>query len=450
MGKKKKVNPEDLVIPPQDGRICTTIFLCEMILVLSTVSIVYLTVAIYVPTKKAFSSGIGETPVMCTTTRLMNTEVCTWTSCGEWCLSKSSGACQQIFVNLRRNGSNIMLNNCTSSANKTCYGIDQENAKKARCILDECKNLTGTFNCSSGSCINITDAFDCDFRHTDPPLKCSGRRGKITCIDIQGLFDCERGSCRRIRAPYNCDRRCLDIVTYNKNVIILSGDKVHLSQCSSARDSSTQAEVWNSSMDNILMASCFRIQNATLGMEAIDCINGSVLEKTDIAQSTNFTYLSYLHVFMSKPVREIAPPDYDLTISNHSKLMINLEGCVNTLIDECAKFIKEYGKDGTDHNARARFPCYFAEDDPETAVARFDLATVEKHFIIGFFLPVTLMIVSCFTICICQRTVTVGDDAKMRFKVCGEEESMLPNGIKKSNSGEGTGDGGVIDAAMAL
>lgn len=89
MGKKKKVNPEDLIIPPQNQKICTVIFLCQMILVLSTVSVVYLTVAIYVPSTKAFSSGIGETPVMCTTTRLVYTEQCDWASCGEWCLSVS-------------------------------------------------------------------------------------------------------------------------------------------------------------------------------------------------------------------------------------------------------------------------------------------------------------------------------------------------------------------------
>lgn len=445
MGKKKKVNPEDLIIPPQDQKICCTVFICQMVLILSTVSIVYLTVAIYVPSSKAFNSGISETPVMCTTTRLVNTEVCDWGSCGEWCLSKTSGACQQIFVNLRRNGSNIILNNCTSSANKTCYGIDQENAKKARCILDECKNLTGTFNCSAGSCINITDAFDCAFHNTDPPLKCSGRRGKITCIDIQGLFSCTRGSCRRIRSPYNCDRRCLDIPTRNKNAIILSGDKVYLSTCASASNSNTTKEVWNESQENVLMASCYRIQNTSVGIEAVDCINGSTLEKNALTDFTNFTHLNNLHLLVSKPNREIAPPDYDLTISNHSRLMINLEGCVNTLMDECNKFIKEYGKDGTDHNARARFPCFYAENDPETVVARFSLAIVEKHFVVGFFLPVSLMIVSCFTIFVCQRTVVVGDDAKMRFKACGETESILPN-ERQIGSADGEG----IDSAMAL
>uniref|UniRef100_A0A1B0DH49 Uncharacterized protein n=1 Tax=Phlebotomus papatasi TaxID=29031 RepID=A0A1B0DH49_PHLPP len=241
-----------------------------MTLVLSSVALVYLTVAIYMPSTRAFNSGINEVPVMCTTTRAVNKDACEWGSCGEWCLSKTSGACIQIYVNLRNNGSSLTLANCTNSANKTCYGIDQENSKKARCIADECKNLTGTFNCTAGACINITDAFECVFASTDPPLKCSGRRGKITCIEISGLFTCNRGTCRKIRTPYNCDRRCVDIPTRNKNIVLLSGDKVYLSQCQSAIDKATQTEVWNEEEDNVMMASCYNIQNTSVGVEAVD------------------------------------------------------------------------------------------------------------------------------------------------------------------------------------
>lgn len=340
---KKKVAVEDLVVPPQDTRICGTICICQLTLVLSTVALVYLTVAIYMPSTRAFKSGIAEVPVMCTTTRALHQEYCDWGSCGEWCLSKTSGACIQIFVNLRNNGSSLTFANCTNSANKTCYGIDQENAKKARCIADECKNLTGTFNCTMGMCINITDAFECVFHNTDLPLKCSGRRGKITCIDLDGLFSCSRGTCRKIRTPYNCDRRCVDIPTRNKNVVLLSGDKVYLSQCQTASDNETQTEVWNDSQDNVLMASCYTITNTSGGVEAFDCVNGSVLANHVLGDLTNFTYLSHLHITVAKPIKAIAPPDYELTIANESRLMINLEGCVNTLRDECRDFLRDYG-----------------------------------------------------------------------------------------------------------
>jgi hypothetical protein len=74
MGKKKQITEEDLLIPPQDGKICGTICVCQMTLVLSCVAVVYLTVAVYVPAQKAFNSGIEPDPVMCITTRSANKE----------------------------------------------------------------------------------------------------------------------------------------------------------------------------------------------------------------------------------------------------------------------------------------------------------------------------------------------------------------------------------------
>uniref|UniRef100_A0A8D9FER2 Uncharacterized protein n=1 Tax=Cacopsylla melanoneura TaxID=428564 RepID=A0A8D9FER2_9HEMI len=424
MPRKKKTPVEDLIIPPQDQKICGTICMCQMTAVLSTVALVYLTVAIYMPYMRATNSGIDTSPVMCTTTRTKIIETCTWGSCGEWCLSKTSGACAQIYVSLRQNGSNLLFVNCTNSANKTCYGIDQENAKKYRCIADECKNLTGTFNCTQGTCINITDAFECDFRETESPLKCSGRRGKINCISMHGLQNCVRGTCERIRTPYNCDRRCVDIPTRNKNIIVLSGDRVYLSQCQKAvLQNDTEQEIWTESQNNILMTSCFAVNNTSVGIEALDCINGSVLDRSALTDLTNFTFLNYLHIYNTTILdekRQIAPPEQDLLLANESRLLINLEGCVNTLRDECKEFLREYGKDGTDHNARARFPCFYSEKIPGTVIARFNLDKTYKEFMVGFFVPCILLIVSCFTLVLCQRSVEVGDDAKMRFKKKGE------------------------------
>lgn len=304
------------------------------------------------------------------------------------------------------------------------------------------QNLTGTFNCSSGTCINITDAFECIFKETDPPLKCSGRRGKITCIDLDGLYSCNRGICERIRTPYNCDRRCVDIPTRNKNIIILSGDKVFLSECQRAVDLDRNEEIWNESQDNIMMASCYNIQNTTSGIYAVDCVNGSTLPNNILSDLTNFTYLSYLSIFNTKILdgrRLVAPPEPDLLIANESKLLINLEGCVNTLRDECKEFLRVYGKDGTDHNARARFPCYYSADNTDIVVARFNLETTEKQFLIASLLPSVLFVVSCLTLILCHKAVVVGDDAKMRFKGCvqSEDDSHSKDGKIMTDTGGG-------------
>lgn len=452
MPKQKKIPVEDLVVPPQNTKICGTICMCQMTAVLSCVALVYLSVAIYMPYMRATSSGMAPHPIMCTTTRAVTTDSCDWGSCGEWCLSKTSGSCVQIYVNLRRNGSTIHLANCTNTANKTCYGIDQENAKKYRCIADECRNLTGTFNCTLGMCINITDAFECIFKNVDPPLKCSGRRGKINCIEMDGLQNCNRGTCERIRTPYNCDRRCLDIPTRNKNVILLSGDRVYLSQCQKALVAETDIEVWKEEQNNILMMSCYVIEHtdhvATGEIDAIDCINGTLLDKSFLSDLTNFTYLSYLSVTNTKlmdETRVVAPPEMDLLIANESKLLINMEGCVNTLRDECKEFLREYGKDGTDHNARGRFPCFYAEQNVEVVVARFNLEATYKDFLLASIVPSVLFVVSCLTLILCQRTVEVGDDAKMRIKKLSDIVSKKK--VDKENTDGDTGGG---EHAMAL
>ena len=436
--KKKKSELEELVVPPQNMKICGTIFLCQMIAVLSCVSIVYLTVAIYVPSLKAFQSGINEHTVMCTTVKVVAKDNCDWGSCGEWCLSKTSGMCLQIYVNLRKNGSSLFFTNCTNTANKTCYGIRQENVKKSRCIADECKNLTGTFNCTDGTCINITDAFECFFSNTETPLKCSGRRGKINCMALDGLYDCDKGICERIRTPYNCDRRCVDIPTRNKNVIILSGDRVFLSRCEKGfitLESNESQEIWSSFNNKIVMTSCYEINDDNDStISAIDCINGTLLANSSLSDLTNFTYLSYLSYFNSELLDEsglIAPIEQNLILSNESKLLINLEGCVNTLQDECKAFIREYGKDGTDHNAKARFPCFYSDNDKELVVARFNLNTTYKQFLIAFFLPITLLIVSTIILLFFQKNIVVGDDSRMRIKTTATKKLLKNQSVEE-------------------
>ncbi|XP_050443350.1 uncharacterized protein LOC126847236 [Adelges cooleyi] len=437
MGKKKPIPVDELVVPPQDTRICGTICVCQMTAVLSSVAIVYLTVAIYMPTMREFQSGISENPVICTTTRNVSSQKCDWSSCSEWCLSKPSGGCAQIYVNIRNNGSAVLFQNCSHIVNKTCFGIDPENAKKYTCIRDECKTLTGTFNCTDGVCINITDAFRCEFRNTEtPPLKCNLHRGKINCMGISGLNNCVRGECSRILEPYNCDRRCVDIPTRNKNVIVLNGDRTFLSRCDTAAhipgyadgdpvppagsSHSLRKQVWSEEQDQVLLTSCMNIvPNGPEEILATDCVNGSLLRKDALSDFANFSMLANLNAYNDRPLvpdDSVAPREHKLLIAKDSHLHINLQGCVNTLRGECDAFVRRYGKDGSDHNARARFRCYYGTNNLKLAVVRFNLERTYKEFLVASVVPVVMLIISCLTLLLCQKTVEVGDDAKMRFK----------------------------------
>lgn len=123
MGRRQKQKPR--VIPEQDGKICGTICICQMTMILSCVSFVYLGVAIYLPSHKAFSAGIDPTPVMCHTVDNTLSKNCTWASCGEWCLTKHTGICPQFYVSVRQNGTDITFKNCTRFANVPCPPVSR-------------------------------------------------------------------------------------------------------------------------------------------------------------------------------------------------------------------------------------------------------------------------------------------------------------------------------------
>ncbi|XP_037932855.1 uncharacterized protein LOC119667623 [Teleopsis dalmanni] len=122
MGRRKD---KPRLIPEQDKRICRAICFCQLTMVLSCVSIVYLSSAIYSPSLKAFKSGFELDPVMCQTVDIQMPNNCPWASCGEWCLTRTSGFCPQIHSVVRRNGTDIQLNNCTRITNTSCAMREQ-------------------------------------------------------------------------------------------------------------------------------------------------------------------------------------------------------------------------------------------------------------------------------------------------------------------------------------
>lgn len=70
---------------------------------------------------RAFKSGFEETPVMCQTFHTFyDKNYCPWVSCGEWCLTKTSGFCPQMYATSRRNGTDLLLENCTRITTTNC------------------------------------------------------------------------------------------------------------------------------------------------------------------------------------------------------------------------------------------------------------------------------------------------------------------------------------------
>lgn len=443
----------NLLIPKQDGRICGTICICQMTLVFSCVAIVYLSVAVYMPTLRAVQSKI-ESPVMCTTIRV--DESSNSSSCSEWCLSKGSGTSKnrQIFVHLRENGSTVMFDECVNHDIAHCKDINFETLDPFNCRTNTsmkfndktrknklvknnaCSNLTGLFHCfNTGVCYNVTDVLDCNSQNeTLMRLTCGmtkGKRGKLVqfdCSEVQGVFNCNKGLCSKVDFA-NCGHDCGEIRTGNKNVVIMSDDQVLTIHCRSAWKENRK--IWDSTVENnnLLMVSClsFNVTKSTnsresIIMEAIDCVDGVSMKNGEFNVSMNYMNLSLFYNNKTKN-DSIVPFVSNLTINKEVKLMINMESCVNTLRDECSEFYRKHSSNGSDHNAVSRFSCFYSQKDNSTAFLHFNIDTEKRNFIFAFFIPSLILIISCFMLILSQKIVFVGDDSKMIFQCYVTDES---------------------------
>ena len=93
--------------------VCCTLCMCMAVAVFSSVALVYLTRIVYVPAKREIQSGLSHVPAMCTTIERLETDECDWISCYEWCLSKSNH-CVKLWAQVRKNGTDIVLDQCTN------------------------------------------------------------------------------------------------------------------------------------------------------------------------------------------------------------------------------------------------------------------------------------------------------------------------------------------------
>ncbi|XP_014242583.1 uncharacterized protein LOC106662779 [Cimex lectularius] len=428
MGKKKV---KEAVVPQQDKKICGSICLCQFTVVISCVAVIYLAVAVYMPSYRAFTYGMEPEPVMCQAVNTtMLTNYCDWASCGEWCLTKTSGFCPQIHVTTRRNGTTIRLDGCARLASSSCPKAKPEKVKRYNCNLDnECATLTGVFNCSLGHCANMSELFLCH-NHADGIVVDSDKDN----LKLNGFFECYHSRCTKYRKNLNCDRYCSKITTTSMNVYLQSGDNVFTGECDRVVAFNEvngnepgvvledPKEIWTSRDNRTLFASCDMIVKNESSLIATDCINGTEVGDNTIPRPfmnfTTFWKIVENSTTEVDPTHKFLPPQHVLTIYNYSRLYINIEGCVNTLMGECAEFVDTHGNDGDNKTAQSRFPCFYRKNDPFMVVARFDLKKTWLELMVAIFVPSTLFVVSFITLIVIGHSVYVGDDAKMRCMIC--------------------------------
>lgn len=259
------------MIPQQDKRICGCICFCQLVVVLSCVSLIYLTVAIYMPSYRAFKSGFEEKPVMCQTINTSMINNCSWASCGEWCLTRTSGFCPQIHATARQNGTTVTFLNCTSFNTSICPPINWNSLKRYNCNNGtECAVLKGIFNCSLGHCSNLSQIYDfqdCHYKADGFTVDSDKDNAKLN-----GYFECKGSKCTKIKKVFSCDRICKDhIASELKNVFIAVGNSFHQTYCDSAV-ATTMAngnlegvnieptQFWIKQPDEVMMVSCHTVE----------------------------------------------------------------------------------------------------------------------------------------------------------------------------------------------
>ena len=327
---------------------------------------------------------------------------------------------------VRSNGTNINLEECTDVVDKTCSSLDMNSIN---CKDDhQCNQLEKLFRCENGRCWNITSAYSCqwDPKEVEPPVNCEKKRN---CVELEGKYSCERGWCSRV-GHWKCERRCLNIPTRGKNVLLMAGDRMIMGNCRRAVDSSSGDTVWSADdyPDRSLVASCTTLlSHSSSGglyeeaVSATDCVNGTLLPKSTFERLNNHSSLhKAFHVL--GPYHKLdtvgmgwIPYEEDIMIFNKSRLMINHEGCVNTLQEECSAFYKKTGNDGRNNTARSRFPCFYAPSDPQFVFARYDPLETRWLFFVGFMVPASLFIVSCGVLFTCSRILNVDNRGKMNL-----------------------------------
>ncbi|KAL0275433.1 UNVERIFIED_CONTAM: hypothetical protein PYX00_003281 [Menopon gallinae] len=404
---------KERLIPKQNKGLIGGICLCQLTVVLSLVAFIYLSVAIYIPSYRAFNAGFDPTPVMCQTVETTMINNCSWASCGEWCLTKTTGFCPQIQVTVRRNGTNMEMKNCSRLNTYACLQAKPENLHRYNCNNGtECSNLSGLFNCSLGHCANMSEIFLCTYKADGVVIDSEKDNMKLN-----GFFECKHTRCTKIKRAFSCDRYCNTITTTGMNTYIMYDNYVYVGDCQKAVTSDDPAtEIWSKDRsDKILMASCTTVDRVdSRNLRATDCLNGTLLPKSGVPKvSMNFTTLWSIYEKSNESVdaeHRFIPQQRTLTIYNLSQLYINLEGCVNTLKGECKEFLATHGRDGRNKTAQSRFPCYYNKENSARAVARFDLEKTRRELLIALIVPSVLFVISLTTLMVITRSVKVGDD----------------------------------------
>lgn len=304
--------------------------------------------------------------------------------------------------------------NYTSERKQLCQGATCQTCK------DMCEDQ---LNCLSMHSRQDVAYFGVDMTK-DPP------EPKLT------YYNCAQGECIKVH-KLHCRRTC-DFKEFDfdhKNLVLLSGERVVLGKCRKAFiNDSTFGILPTESVKNpdwnVMAATCSEI---TINREfntiyGSDCTNGTWLDHMGV---TNYSTLTDEYAlqrenrerfikFSPEDRESLIPLQEDITIFNLTRILKNIEGCVNTLSMECQHFYAAYGKDGANYTSPVSYDCYFDPDNTEYVVVDFTPERTMMFLVFWSVLPTAIIIFSCTYLCICSKLMYTGEDGHMRIYVMGK------------------------------
>lgn len=412
-----------------------------MVAILSGVALLYLSMIVVVPSMRELEQEFMTTPIMCKTlltedlarkpSKPESPTSCDWTTCGEWCLSKGSGTCVQIYVMARRNGSKVTFRDCVDISDNNCSALNVTKTRNYKCKKGECTDISGLFNCTkdleNNDCKEITPAFVCNNRRINPKtIECLEK-----CSDpLEGVYSCRNGKCQGLEKVKDymtgCERKCTNLEMRERNVIIFSRERLVATACramdstgnsSAAIEEVSNSQEWRDKRQAIfLFCSYVKIVkgNKTYDIQSADCFNATKGSTEELNDLKNYMQLLAHHQTLGNNSEWVLEPEEKLTIINNTQLRINPDGCVNTLRKECTAFFKTHAHDGADGITPDRFPCYYTHRSEEYVIGQYDPKFTTTLLLVSSILPGSLFILACSCLFFCSKSVGVDDEGHLR------------------------------------
>ncbi|KAL7637832.1 UNVERIFIED_CONTAM: hypothetical protein RMT77_011444 [Armadillidium vulgare] len=430
-----------------DKKICCGIMVCQMTAILSGVALMYLSVIVVIPSMKELEFNFHEGPIMCTTIKAVDIAAggkkvdCKWSTCNEWCLSKTSSPCWQIYVMPRNIGVETVIGDCELETNEACSALNVSLTEKKLCKKGECKDLNGLFNCSKyddNECRDIKAGYDC----TGGSLK-SLNKTPVVCDEekcktrLNGVYLCEKGFCQRVEGKesyLDCERKCENLNLANRNTLIFSNEKLLTGKCSFINSTSTELsnliedQNWING-NKYLFIFCSTAEGSKINGKTFfkmkDCFNATLRDKNDVEHIKSYLKLVDFKDY-SPPNELLVGSEETLRIMNDTVLKINPEGCVNTLIKECQSFFTTHAKDGKDGRTPDRYPCYYTNTTGSFVIGKYDPKKTYLLLLLASTVPAVLFVVACCCLFFCSKSVGVDEAGHLKVTLLNKKGGAAP------------------------